>query len=110
VIFSWDDWNIDHVAKHGVTRADAEHVIRNAEPPFPRVLADDKLVVWGQAEDGSYLQVIFVYRDLEEIDFGSLTLEELMSLSEGEVSEALYVVHAMPLSPKMLRQYRRLRR
>jgi hypothetical protein len=47
---------------------------------------------------------------LEEIDFGSLTLEELMSLSEGEVSEALYVVHAMPLSPKMLRQYRRLRR
>jgi uncharacterized DUF497 family protein len=110
VIFSWDDWNVDHIAKHGVTPADAEHVVRNAEAPFPRALADDKLVVWGQAEDGSYLQVIFVFRALEEIDFGSLTLEQLMSVADGEDRDALYVVHAMPLPPKMLRQYRRLRR
>ena len=110
MIFSWDVWNIDHIAKHGVTPADAEYVVRNAESPFPRVLADDKLVVWGQAEDGTYVQVIFVYRELEEVDFGALTLEQLVSISEGDVSDVLYVVHAMPLSPKMLRQYRRLRR
>jgi uncharacterized DUF497 family protein len=110
VIFSWDEWNIDHVAKHGVPPADAEYVVRHAEPPFPRVLSDDKLIVWGRAEDGSYLQVIFVYRASEEIDYGALTLEELMALSDGDETEVLYIVHAMPLSPKMLRQYRRLRR
>lgn len=110
MIFSWDEWNIDHVAKHGVTPADAEYVVRHAEQPFPGVLADDKLVVWGRAEDGSYLQVIFVYRASDEIDFGALTLEELMALSDGEETEVLYIVHAMPLSPKMMRQYRRLRR
>jgi uncharacterized DUF497 family protein len=110
VIFSWDQWNIDHVSKHGVAPGDAEYVVRHAEQPFPRVLGDDKLVVWGQTQGGSYLQVIFVYRASDEIDFGALTLEELMSLSEGDETEVLYVVHAMPLSPKMMRQYRRLRR
>jgi hypothetical protein len=28
VILSWDDWNVDHVAQHGVTRAEAEYVHR----------------------------------------------------------------------------------
>ena len=66
--------------------------------------------MWGQTEDRSYLQVIFIYREPDEIEYGSLTLEQLMALSDGDETEVLYVVHAMPMSPKMLRQYRRLRR
>ena len=26
--FRWNRWNVDHIAKHGVTPAEAEHVIR----------------------------------------------------------------------------------
>jgi uncharacterized DUF497 family protein len=110
VIFSWDAWNLNHIANHGVTYTEAEYVVRHAENPFPRALADGKFVVWGQAEQGAYLQVIFVFREPDEIDYRSLTLEQLMVLSDGDETDVLYVVHAMPLSSKMLRQYRRMRR
>jgi hypothetical protein len=36
VRFYWDEWNVAHVAKHDVTRDEAEHVVRHAKPPFPR--------------------------------------------------------------------------
>jgi uncharacterized DUF497 family protein len=110
VIFSWDEWNTGHIAVHGVSRADVEYVARNAVDPFPRDVGDDKFLVWGQTADGRYLQVIFVYREDDDIDFASLTLEEWMAVSDGTAGDVLYVVHAMPLPPKLLWQYRRLRR
>ena len=54
--------------------------------------------------------MIFIYRESDEVDFGSLTLEQLMVVSDGVETEILYVVHAMTLPPKLLKQYRRLRR
>ena len=110
MIFSWDDWNVNHIAKHGVTPAEAEHVVRHAADPFPRSTGDHKSIVWGQTGEGRYLQVIFVYRDVEELEFESLTLEQLMAISERTEAELVYVVHAMPLPPKLLKQYRRLRK
>ena len=33
--FVWDDDNEEHVGKHGVTPAEAEHVVYNAARPWP---------------------------------------------------------------------------
>jgi hypothetical protein len=110
VIFSWDEWNIGHIAVHGVTRAEAEHVVRYAASPFPRQTGDGKCLVWGKTDENRYLQVIFVYRQSDELEFESLTLDQWMTVSEGTVAEIVYVVHAMILPPKLLKQYRRLRR
>jgi uncharacterized DUF497 family protein len=58
--FRWNEWNVEHVAEHGVSPADAEAVVRGAQRPFPRKIEDDKWLVWGQARGGRYLQVVFV--------------------------------------------------
>jgi uncharacterized DUF497 family protein len=110
VIFSWDEWNTGHIAVHGVTRAEAEYVVRNAANPFPRQTGDGKHLVWGQTNEGRYLQVIFVYRESDELEFESLTLDQWITISAGPVSEIVYVVHSMTLPPKLVKQYRRLRR
>ncbi len=34
--FRWIDWNRDQIAEHGVEPAEAEAVVRNPEPKFPR--------------------------------------------------------------------------
>jgi hypothetical protein len=72
MIFSWNDWNVDHIAAHGVTPAEAEHVVRRAEPPYPKELPGDKLLVWGRTPAGRYLQVVFVFPADEEVDAASL--------------------------------------
>ena len=110
MIFSWDAWNRRHIATHGVAEAEAEHVVRHAADPFPRKTADDKWLVWGQTGNGRHLQAVFVYREVEDVDFESLALEDLIALSDGSETDVIYVVHAMPLPPKLLRQYRRMRR
>ena len=33
--FRWNEWNLDHVSKHGVTPDEAEYVVRNARRPYP---------------------------------------------------------------------------
>ena len=110
MIFGWDAWNRRHIARHGVTEAEAQHVVRRAADPFPRKTSDDKWLVWGRTAKGRYLQVIFIYRELEEVDFESLPLEDLIALSDGYEDDVIYVVHAMPLPARLLKQYRRMRR
>src|SRR6476646_8721868 len=48
-IFCWNDWNVGHIAEHGVSPDEAEVVVRGARPPFPRDRGDGKFLVWGQA-------------------------------------------------------------
>lgn len=110
MLFAWDDWNVDHIAKHGVTPSEAEYVVKHAAAPFPREHGDDKFVVWGQTADGGYLQVIFVFRSEDEVDVDSLELADLVELSNRGSPVVVYVIHAMSLTPQMLMQYRRLRR
>jgi uncharacterized DUF497 family protein len=106
VIFAWDDWNIEHIAAHDVEPAEAQYVLEHAGPPFPREIGNEKSLVWGQTADGRYLQVVFTYRSDEEIDYESLTVADLMALEAGDVP-VVYVIHAMEMTPKMKRQYRR---
>jgi uncharacterized DUF497 family protein len=83
--FRWNEWNVEHVAIHGVSPEEAELVVRNATRPYPRKIEDDKRLVWGRGGGGRLLQVIFVFDD------------------DGTA----YVIHARPLTQREKRRYRR---
>lgn len=86
--FRWNDWNVQHIAAHGVDPEEAEDVVEGARKPFPFRREDDKWLVWGPSGRGQLLQVVFVLDD------------------EGSV----FVIHARPLSEREKRRYRRRRR
>jgi hypothetical protein len=109
-VFSWDEWNRDHIARHDVEPEEAEYVVRRARPPFPREVGGGKFAVWGATATGRLLQVIFVFRSAEEVDFESVDVAELAELVADPDALAVYVVHSMDLTPKMKQQLRRLRR
>ncbi len=48
--FAWYDWNLAHIAKHGVDPEEAEYVVRHASSPWPEEKGDEKLLVWGVTE------------------------------------------------------------
>lgn len=83
--FRWNDWNVEHIAAHGIEPADAEAVVEDARPPFPKRRLDDKWLVWGAAAGGELLQVVFV---LDEDD-------------------TVFVIHARRLTEREKRRYRR---
>ncbi len=58
--FRWNQWNIEHLADHGVEPEEAEDVVVNASGLYPRRIGSDKLLVWGPGLGGRLLQVIFV--------------------------------------------------
>ena len=73
--FRWNQWNIEHVAKHGVHPEEAEAVVAGAIPPFPRDIGDGMYLVCGPAPGGRMLQVIYV----------------------PDPGETVYIIHARPL-------------
>ena len=58
--FRSNQWNIEHLARHGVDPDEAEEAVREARRPYPRRMGQDKLLVWGPGRGGRLLQVIFV--------------------------------------------------
>src|SRR3954453_20083534 len=108
MLFAWDDWNIDHIAEHRVSQHQAEIVIETAEPPWPAQKGEDKFLVWGPADDGRLLQVIFVLKAPDEIEFESLTIDQWADLNPED--RIVYVIHAMDLTAAMKRKYRKRRR
>jgi hypothetical protein len=86
--FRWIVWNVDHIGRHAVTPEEAEYVVNNARPPFPRRIEDDKRLVWGNSADGRYLQVVYVL----------------------DTDGTVFVIHAMPMTDKQKRQLRRKRK
>ena len=61
--FRWNQWNVEHLANHGVDPEEAEEVVASAASPYPRHIGDDKMLVWGPGSGGRLLQVIFVIDD-----------------------------------------------
>jgi uncharacterized protein len=88
VEFRWNEWNIEHLATHGVDPDEAEQVITQARVPYPMSRSDDKYLVWGPGRADRLLQVVFVLDD------------------DGTV----FVIHARPLTDREKRQFRRGRR
>lgn len=86
--FRWNDWNVDHIARHGVTPNEAEEVVNRARRPWPRVMGDGRFIVLGQTDDGRYLQVAYVF----------------------DPDDTVFVIHARPLTNREKRRYRRRNR
>lgn len=53
----WDDWSINHIARHGVTQDDVEAVF-HGDPMEYKQSYKDRLVVLGAASDGRILAVV----------------------------------------------------
>jgi uncharacterized DUF497 family protein len=85
--FRWNDWNVDHIALHGIWPNEAEHVVLDASRPYPEKVGRGKWMVRGQAPGGRYIQVVFVIED-----------------------DCYYVIHARPLREHEKRQFRRRRK
>ena len=58
--FRWIEWNVKHLARHGVDPEEAEDVVNGASSPYPQRIGEHKLLVWGAGRGGRLLQVIFV--------------------------------------------------
>ena len=84
----WIDWNVDHIAKHGVTPEEAEEVVRAARSPWPDKMADNKSGVHGQTNAGRWLQVIFI----------------------ADPDKTVFVIHARPLTERERSSAKRRRR
>jgi hypothetical protein len=74
-----------NIAEHGVKPHQTEYVVRRARSPFPEESADGRLLVMGPDENGLLLRVAYI------VD------------SDGTI----YVMHAMPLSERDKKRYRR---
>ena len=86
--FRWNDWNRTHIERHDVSTVDAEQVIEGTAQPFPLYRGDGKWLVWGRGEGGRLLQVVFII--------------------DGD--DAIFVIHARPLTYREKFRYRRMRK
>jgi uncharacterized DUF497 family protein len=92
MIFSWDETNETHLAKHRVAPHEAEEIIESAQPPFPAEVGDDKLVVWGATRKGRYLQVIFTLKAPDEVDYESVSLQDWMTIETRSIEQIIRIV------------------
>ena len=86
--FRWNEWNVDHIAEHGVDPEEAEYVVNHARRPYPQARADDKWRVVGRGRGGRWVQVIFIF----------------------DPEDAVFVIHARPLTDREKRRERRRER
>jgi hypothetical protein len=108
-VFAWDDWNREHVTKHGSNAADAKYVVERAEAPFPRELGDGKYLVWGTTPSGDHLQVVFAFKVPKSLAFADLELLDWGTMIDDPATVSIYICHAMPMTEKQRRQYRKIR-
>lgn len=106
MVFSWNRANVEHIARHSVTPAEAEYVVRHVRTPFPERRPDGKWLIWGKTEMGRLIQVIYIIPSDEEIDPESLRLADRIAWSDG-VEQAVYVIHARDLTPEEKTKFRR---
>lgn len=110
MIFAWNEWNIEHLAKHRVTPEEAECVVANARSPYPMTIDSEKRLVIGRTAQGRLLHVIFVFKSANDVEPGSISSADLAEITDFELIEIIFVIHAMPASEKMKRQDRRRRK
>ena len=115
VVFRWNTWNVEHIARRGVQPEEAEYVALHARAPYPEKRPDGKFRVWGRTRSGRYLQVVYVYDEDDDADrngvaaIEDLDLVDLIHVAEGAL--VVYVLHARELEASEKSQYlKRLRR
>ena len=108
MVFAWDDANRGHIARHGVTCDEAEQVVERARAPFPQNAGEDRLLVWGATLAGRMLQVVYVLKKQDEVDYEALAMEVWGDL--GADALIVRVIHARDLMDDEKRQLTRRRR
>lgn len=83
--FRWNEWNVEHIARHGVVPDEAEYVVGYTKRPWPQALGHGKFIAVGQAAGGRYLQVTYVL----------------------DPDDTVFVIHARPLTDNEKRRFRR---
>lgn len=83
--YRWNEWNVEHIARHGVRPDEAGEVIDGARSPYPMERTDEKWLVWGRTHGGRIVQVVFLL----------------------DPDDVVYVIHARDLTPREKRQLRR---
>ena len=86
--FRWNEWNVEHIGVHGVSPAEAEFVVNWPNRGYPQRGEEEKYLVRGQDQTGSYLQVIYIF----------------------DPPGVVYVIHARPLTDIEKRRLRRRKR
>jgi hypothetical protein len=104
--YSWNDWNIGHIARHNVTQAEARYVVERAQRPYPQHVRDGKWCVRGKTAAGRWLQVVYVYPDDANVDPDSLSVADLLAYSDG-LATIVYIIHARDLTDADKRQTRK---
>ena len=84
-VFRWIDWNIDHIAEHGIAPEEAEAVVCSAQPPYPKEIGGERFNVVGQGRGGRWIQVGFIL----------------------DPDDTIFVIHARPLTPREKSRIRR---
>lgn len=108
--FAWDDWNVEHLAKHNVSPAEAEYVVKRARKPMEAgtdQFGDMRYLVMGQTDTGRYLRVAFVFKSIADVDPEFLSLEEMVDVSTGDVEAIAYVIHAQELDDRQKKRFRK---
>jgi uncharacterized DUF497 family protein len=103
----WDEPSRLHIAKHGVKPWEVDYVLAHVQSPFPEDAGERKHRVHGQTEEGRFLQVVFVYRPIESLDWTTLSWEDRAALMDEEANEVVYVIHARELTAVEKRRLRR---
>jgi hypothetical protein len=94
IYFAWDEKNVAHIAEHGVTPPEAEHVVAHPATGYPVPHDDDKILTRGQTAQGRYIQVIYVELDeAADVDYSTVDLVALEM-----AADAYYVIHSRPLT------------
>ena len=111
-VYNWRAENVEHIGLHGVTPIEAEYVVEHAADPYPEELTEkdrkDRYLVHGPSGAGRLLQVIYVLKWSEDVDYEELTLEQIAEIAEDR--PLAYIYHARDLNEREKRRYRRTRR
>jgi uncharacterized DUF497 family protein len=86
--FRWNDWNVQHLAEHGVEPEEAEGVVQDSAAPWPLFRGDGRYLVWGRGRGERPLQVVFVI----------------------DPDASAYIIHARPLTDREKSRFRRRKR
>ena len=79
--FRWIEWNREKVARHGVSPAEAEQVVRGARRPYPRQNGKGKWLVIGRGRGNRVVEVVYLV----------------------DPDDTLFIIHAMPLTTRRRR-------
>lgn len=103
----WTEANVAHLAEHDVTPEETVWVLSRATPPYPERAGEAKHRVRGRTEAGRYLHVVFAYKSTEDIDYATLTAEQILALDDDV--PIVFVIHARDLTDREKSRLRRRR-